>query len=331
MPVTEEPVASWRDPVLRYKKNKYLVPLDPSLPRLYFVSLFVGSRGSGKTYSAVKLLKAYELAGIADADSPHTKVGQRVVLFSPTHDANPVFTSLAHLDEADIDTDTKLLEVVEDVKREREATAEYRRLMRLYRKFLRCRSIDELEADELFELQRMDCNPPQEPRYPNGCVTFFVLDDLIGSSAFKSTGKSRSEEYKAWHAAIKSEHPHLPDYLIDIAIVTYRSADPKWIKELVRQAKKEERAAGGKAPPRAAPTSTTVDDAIAIESFIVSVNTVPANSIYFIESNTLTQGNSYSTLTKSAGYQLMPMVGSVFTCIVPSNLLGIRVRSASIL
>ncbi|EFJ42698.1 hypothetical protein VOLCADRAFT_97121 [Volvox carteri f. nagariensis] len=165
----------------------------------------------------------------------------------------------------------------------------------------------------------------------------------------------RSEEYKVWHAAIKSEHPQLPDYLIDIAIATYRSADPKWIKELVRQAKKEEHAAGGKAPPRAAPTSTTVDDAgdwrdgmhfldlpewlvgdtsewqIAIESFIVSVNTVPTNSIYFIESNTLTQGNSYSTLTKSAGYQLMPTVGSVFTRIIPSNLLGIRVGSASIL
>lgn len=94
-----------------------------------------------------------------------------------------MFTSLAHLDGSDIITeytDAKLLEVVEDVKREREATAEYRRLMRLYRKFLRCKSIDELDSDELFELERMDFNPPQEPRYPNGCVTFFVLDDLIG-------------------------------------------------------------------------------------------------------------------------------------------------------
>ncbi|KAG2441214.1 hypothetical protein HYH02_010058 [Chlamydomonas schloesseri] len=74
----------------------------------------------------------------------------------------------------------------------------------------------------------------------------------------------RSEEYKAWHSAIKSEHPQLPDYLIDIAIATYRSADPKWIKELVRQAKKEERAAG-KAPSAAAtPTSTTVEDAVRV-------------------------------------------------------------------
>ncbi|KXZ46491.1 hypothetical protein GPECTOR_43g928 [Gonium pectorale] len=75
----------------------------------------------------------------------------------------------------------------------------------------------------------------------------------------------------------------------------------------------------------------TSDWQIAIESFIVSVNTVPANAPYFIESNTLTQGNSYSSLTKSAGYQLMPMVGSVFTRIIPSNLLGIRVGNASIL
>ncbi|KAG2441493.1 hypothetical protein HXX76_003115 [Chlamydomonas incerta] len=74
----------------------------------------------------------------------------------------------------------------------------------------------------------------------------------------------RSDEYKTWHSAIKSEHPQLPDYLIDIAIATYRSADPKWIKELVRQAKKEERAAAGKARPPPPPSSTTVDDAVRV-------------------------------------------------------------------
>lgn len=36
----------------------------------------------------------------------------------------------------------------------------------------------------------MNFDPPQEPKYPNGCVNFFILDDLVGSSAFKSTGKS---------------------------------------------------------------------------------------------------------------------------------------------
>ncbi|PNW71247.1 hypothetical protein CHLRE_16g691755v5 [Chlamydomonas reinhardtii] len=76
----------------------------------------------------------------------------------------------------------------------------------------------------------------------------------------------RSDEYKSWYSAIKGEHPQLPDYLIDIAIATYRSADPKWIKELVRQAKKEERTAAGKArhTTPTPPTSTTVEDAVRV-------------------------------------------------------------------
>jgi hypothetical protein len=35
-----------------------------------------------------------------------------------------------------------------------------------------------------------DYEPPKPPRFPNGAVNFLILDDLIGSSAFKTTGKS---------------------------------------------------------------------------------------------------------------------------------------------
>jgi len=190
--IKESRVDSWNDPILRFKQNKYPVPLNKSLPKMYFVSLFVGSRGSGKTYSLVKLLKQYERYGIVHAES-NDKVSQRIVLFSPTSDANPVYTSLKHLDPDDIITsysDDKLLEVVEDVKHEREETLEYHRKLKLYKKFLKARSMNELDLEELMEIERMNYEAPQEPRYPNGCVTFFILDDLIGSAAFRSTGKS---------------------------------------------------------------------------------------------------------------------------------------------
>jgi hypothetical protein len=192
MTIKESRIDNWNDPVLRYKQNKYPVPLNKSLPKMYFVSLFVGSRGSGKTYSLVKLLKQYERYGIVNAES-NDKVAQRIVLFSPTSDANPVFTSLKHLDPDDIITsysDDKLLDVVEDVKHEREETLEYHRKIKLYKKFLKARSMNELDLEELMEIERMNYEAPQEPKYPNGCVTFFILDDLIGSAAFKSTGKS---------------------------------------------------------------------------------------------------------------------------------------------
>ena len=192
MPIKESRVDSWNDPKLIFKQNKYPVPLNKSLPRMYFVSLLIGSRGSGKTYSLVKLLKQYERYGIVDAES-NNRVSQRIVLFSPTSDANPVYTSLKHLDPEDIITsysDDKLLAVVENVKHEREETLEYHRKLKLYKKFLKARSMDELDYEDLMELEKMNYDAPQEPKYPNGCVTYFILDDLIGSSAFKSVGKS---------------------------------------------------------------------------------------------------------------------------------------------
>lgn len=193
MPVTEEHIETWNNVKLIYKKNKYPVPQEDSLPRMYFVGLFVGSRGSGKTYSIVKLLKQYERFGIVDTDN-NEQVAQRVVLFSPTVDANPVFTSLRNYDgEKDSITeysDIKLEEIVDQVKVEREETLQYKRKLKLYNKFRKCKHIDELDHDELMELELMDFEPPIPPKYPNGCVNFFVFDDLIGSNAFKSTGKS---------------------------------------------------------------------------------------------------------------------------------------------
>ena len=62
---------------LKFKNTKYPQCKDINLPRLFFVALFVGSRGSGKTYSCSKLLKMYEHFGIF---SKHIEVYQRIIL-----------------------------------------------------------------------------------------------------------------------------------------------------------------------------------------------------------------------------------------------------------
>ena len=36
----------------------------------------------------------------------------------------------------------------------------------------------------------MHYEPPELPRFPNGVVNFLILDDLVGSTAYKATGKS---------------------------------------------------------------------------------------------------------------------------------------------
>jgi len=49
MQIKEERLNHLSNVDLKYKKNKYPICGDPNLPKMYFVSLFVGSRGSGKT------------------------------------------------------------------------------------------------------------------------------------------------------------------------------------------------------------------------------------------------------------------------------------------
>lgn len=198
MSVISEPIDNWDNKPVRHKKNVYPLPLDPNSPRMYFVNLCVGSRGSGKTFSIVKLLKQYEKFGIVN-QTTHEKTDQRVILFSPTISANPIFNSLKYLDEKDIITnysDDKLVQVIEDIKRENDETKDYQRKLSLYHKFIK-HSKKKLEKlaelftpEELMELELMSYEAPIKPLYPNGCTIFAVFDDLIGSSAFKSTGKS---------------------------------------------------------------------------------------------------------------------------------------------
>jgi len=184
MSIVENAVANFSHKQLQYKANKYPQPLNSALPRNYFVSLLVGSRGSGKTYSLCKLLKQYELYGFDG------KQDMRVIVFSPTHDANPVFNCLK-IDPNDIISDysdSKLLEVIENIKLEKENTEECRRQMIVYSKFMKG-NIDGLSFDEIDFLERTGYQRPT-CKYPNGCIVYLILDDLVGSSAFKSVGKS---------------------------------------------------------------------------------------------------------------------------------------------
>ena len=51
---------------IRVNKKKPPQSTNKDLPPLFFTSLFIGAKGSGKTYSLVKLLKFFESADIID-------------------------------------------------------------------------------------------------------------------------------------------------------------------------------------------------------------------------------------------------------------------------
>lgn len=194
--ISTEKIENWDNKPIKHKKNKYPLPVDKNSPRMFFVCLAVGSRGSGKTFSIVKLIKQYEKYGIMN-QLTQEKTDQRVILFSPTVEANPIFNSLKHLEQEDIITnynDDKLIEVIEDIKKEADETKDYQRRLALYHKFVKLAHKKDIAKhftpEEWSELEMMDFDEPLKPTYPNGCVNFLIFDDLIGSSAFKATGKS---------------------------------------------------------------------------------------------------------------------------------------------
>ena len=186
--VNEVTINSWSNKKLSYKPNKYPQSTNKDLPNCYFVSLFVGSRGTGKTYSICSLLKQYERATFDGNQA------MRIILFSPTHDANPVFSCLRNLAESDIInnySDANLIEMIGDIKHEKEETEKYQKEKAIYSKFVRG-DVDNLSLDEVHVLEKLDyCKPDEKQvRFPHGVVNYMIFDDLIGSSAFKAVGKS---------------------------------------------------------------------------------------------------------------------------------------------
>jgi hypothetical protein len=187
MPVTTEPLRQWSARALKYKARPYPACNDGgTAPRFYWVGLFVGARQSGKTHTLVQLLKHYETCAVHDPEG--NVMDQRIVLFSPTFDANPVWGALKHLSKSDVhDTysDELLQEVVAEIKAEKELSDEYKEAMKLWNKYMKARSMDDLTDQEVMVIEGWGFGPPPRPRYPNGCVTYLILDDLVGTAALR--------------------------------------------------------------------------------------------------------------------------------------------------
>lgn len=189
MPVVTQPIKSWSKKPLKFKHNVYPQCNDGGdAPRFFWVGLFCGARSSGKTHTTCQLLKHYERHGVVDSQTGKT-LDQRIILFSPTVDANPVWSSLKHLHADDIHavySEDKLKEVVEDIQKEHDETERYLQDMAVYEKFMNSKTVNTLTNDEIVQLSMNDFNAPPSPRYPNGCTNFLILDDLVGSSALKN-------------------------------------------------------------------------------------------------------------------------------------------------
>lgn len=190
--INEISIKGWNNDIVNHSKIIYPQCNDTGAPKNYFVALFVGARGSGKTYLLTKLLKTFEEKKCYKNGQ---EVPQRIVLISPTahSDSNVIFKSLKNLDW-DIDvlteySDEILKEKIQEVKKDLDEAKEYKEYEKCYKKFKKV-SIDKLTDDECELLYKYDFeefeNIP-EPKYKNGFLLHWVIDDMIGTNIFKNS------------------------------------------------------------------------------------------------------------------------------------------------
>ena len=114
--IIEENVLGWNNIPVKTDEVIYPQAKDDKAPKNYFLGIFCGCRGSGKSYLFTKLLKTLEekKAYLDDKLIP-----QRIILISSTahSDSNKIFKTLKHLDwDNDVieDYDDDLLKIKMD-------------------------------------------------------------------------------------------------------------------------------------------------------------------------------------------------------------------------
>ncbi len=168
-------------------------------PAFYWNLLSVASRGSGKTYNIVKLIKHYEDNKLIDNDGQIHPL--RTIVISPTLDANLIFNNLSTLadeDKHDKYSDELLQSIIDEIKKNKEETEFYHKYLDAYKKTIH---IKEGKLPKFFEkhpeiydiLKVFNFEDPdeiQKPKYLVSPVNVIILDDLMGSAIAFSNKKS---------------------------------------------------------------------------------------------------------------------------------------------
>jgi hypothetical protein len=162
---------------------------------LFNTQLYIGSKGTGKSYKLTQLIKMYEESKIKDDDNIEYDI--RTILICPTASsgANEVYKILKSLNQ-DEDVhleyaDELLMSILADVKAKAALYDEYIRYKKVYDKFLKYKNLDKLDYDELDLLEEHDYMEAEEVYGEiKPTINFLVFDDLIGCGCFNKKAKS---------------------------------------------------------------------------------------------------------------------------------------------
>lgn len=198
--IIESDIKGWDNKIVNNNKVIYPQTLDNESPCNFFLSIFCGSRGTGKSYLITKLLKTLEEKKFyLDGKI----IPQRIILISTTahSDSNKIFKTLNNLDwEIDViddDFETNLKNKINEVKNDLDESKEYKEYKKTWLKFkkMNINKLNKLNVDELEEFKILDkynfCDIEDipEPKYIDGFVLHWFIDDLLGTEMFKN-GKS---------------------------------------------------------------------------------------------------------------------------------------------
>jgi hypothetical protein len=207
--ITEKKVSGINNMPILIKKKNVPQSTNQSLPLMFNTQLYIGSKGTGKTYKLVQLLKLYEDSKIKDNDGIEYEI--RTIVIAPTINsgANEVYKSLKSIDfENDVHleyNDELLLKILDDIKKKDDEFNEYINYKKLFNKFKKIKNIKKLNDDELEILEQNEFMDPDDvfaevkPK-----VIFLILDDLVGSGAFSKKSKSVLSNLVIKHRHLKS-------------------------------------------------------------------------------------------------------------------------------
>jgi len=203
--IIEKIVDDIDDKPINIKKKNVPQSTNKSLPFLFNTSLYVGSKGTGKSYKLTKLLKLYENSKIKDEDG--IEYDMRVILICPTASsgANEVYKILNSLDqENDVHldySDELIMQILEDIKQKQSEYDEQIKYKKIYDKFNKTKNVEKLNDEELEILESHDFTKPDNIK-PK--ITWLIFDDLVGLGVFNKKAKSIISNLTIKHRHLKT-------------------------------------------------------------------------------------------------------------------------------
>ena len=175
------------------KTSEFTIKTDPHDITLPAVIVFSGSRGIGKTYACIKLMKHFE----------NKRYITRTFLLCPTRLSNDLYTNLKTLQDKDCYTDDGMFlqvlpYIMKQVQEDWKAYKLEKWYAQVYQKWLHCPYTLTLQEDMLLEYRRKEA-PKCIPKPSH----LLIVDDAQGTSLY-SNGRSNALN----HMVIK--HRHIP-------------------------------------------------------------------------------------------------------------------------